>query len=46
MQQLRLKNALTELTFQDRFDHRVVNDDLGRVCSEIEGILGRGPSEV
>ena len=42
VQRLRLKNALTEMTFQDRFDHRVVNDDLDRVCGEIEEILGNG----
>lgn len=39
VQELRLKNALTEMTFKDKFDHRVINDDLGRACGEIEGIL-------
>jgi len=39
VQAIRLKNALTEITFADRFDHRVINDDLDRVCTEIESIL-------
>ncbi len=39
VQAIRLQNALTEMTFSDRFDHRVVNDDLDRVCGEIESIL-------
>jgi guanylate kinase len=44
---LRLKNALTEMTYADRFDHRVVNDDLDRACERIEAILALrtgGPS--
>jgi len=46
VQAVRLRNALTEMTFRDRFDHRVVNDDLDRVCAEIEAIidLGGGPA--
>ena len=43
VQQLRLRNALTELTFRDRFDFQVVNDDLERACREIDGILGFAP---
>jgi guanylate kinase len=40
VQRLRLRNALTEMTFKDRFDFQVVNDDLERACREIDGILG------
>lgn len=39
VQELRLKNALTELTCKDKFDYQVVNDDLDRACSEIEKII-------
>jgi guanylate kinase len=42
-QRLRLRNALTEMTFRDRFDLQVVNDDLERACREIDGILGYAP---
>ncbi len=42
VQALRLRNAMDELARQDRFDHRIVNDDLDRACAEIEGILGPG----
>jgi guanylate kinase len=42
-QRLRLRNALTEMTFKDRFDLQVVNDDLERACREIDGILGFAP---
>jgi guanylate kinase len=44
VQRLRLKNALTEMTFRDRFDFQVVNDDLERACREIDGILGFAPA--
>ncbi|MFH0799529.1 MAG: guanylate kinase [Pseudomonadota bacterium] len=44
VQALRLKNALTEMTFKDRFDHQVVNDVLDRACAEIGSIIGRDPS--
>jgi guanylate kinase len=43
VQRLRLRNALTEMTFRDRFDFQVVNDDLERACREIDGILGFAP---
>jgi guanylate kinase len=43
VQALRLQNALAELAAQDRFDHRVVNDDLERACVEIESLLARTP---
>ncbi|MBI5481806.1 MAG: guanylate kinase [Deltaproteobacteria bacterium] len=43
VQRLRLRNALKEMTFRDRFDFQVVNDDLERVCREIDGILGFAP---
>jgi len=38
-QALRLKNALTEMTYKDKFDHQVVNDVLDRACREIEKII-------
>lgn len=39
VQELRLKNALTELTFKDKFDYQIVNDRLERACEEIEKII-------
>lgn len=39
VRQLRLRNAVRELACQDRYDHRVVNDDIDRAYAEIEGIL-------
>ncbi len=39
VQELRLKNALEELKHKDRFDHRVVNEDLEKAVSEIESII-------
>jgi guanylate kinase len=36
---VRLANALKEIESADRFDFRVVNDDLDRCCREVEGIL-------
>ena len=36
---LRLKNALEELKYKDRYDHQVVNDDLDRACLEVEELL-------
>ena len=38
-QALRLKNAMTEMTYKDKFDHQVVNDVLERACGEIEKII-------
>jgi guanylate kinase len=38
-QALRLKNALEEMTHKDEFDHNVINDELERVCGEIERIV-------
>lgn len=38
---LRLKNALTEMTFRDKFDHRIINDDLEKACGEIEKIIAK-----
>lgn len=38
--QIRLKNALKEMTYKDKFDHQVVNDVLDRACSEVEKIIG------
>lgn len=45
VRQLRLANAIEEMAFQDRFDYRVVNDDLQRACDEIEDILRRHPGD-
>lgn len=42
VQELRLKNALKELEYKDRYDYRVINDDLGRACQEIEKLLHSG----
>lgn len=42
VQELRLANALKEMTFQDRFDYRVVNDNLQRACAEIDQIISLG----
>ncbi|MBM4394302.1 MAG: guanylate kinase [Deltaproteobacteria bacterium] len=39
---VRLRNAAREVACQDRYDHRVVNDDLDRACAEIERILYGG----
>ena len=41
VQELRLKNALTELEHKDKFDYQIINDDLDRACLEIEKILAR-----
>lgn len=38
-QELRLKNAIAELSRGGEFDHQVVNDDLERACTEIEKII-------
>jgi guanylate kinase len=35
----RLRQAQAEISRQDEFDHRVVNDQLGRAVSQIEDIL-------
>ncbi|MDA0837500.1 MAG: guanylate kinase [Planctomycetota bacterium] len=37
--QRRLRRAEVEISKQDEFDHRVVNDQLGRAVSQIEDIL-------
>ena len=39
VRRIRLTNAMTELTFQDRFDHRVINDDLDRAMAEVQQIV-------
>lgn len=36
---LRLKTALFEMTYKDKYDHQVINDDLERACNEIETIM-------
>lgn len=38
---LRLKNARTELTFKDRYDHVVTNGDLEQAVSELLSIFAR-----
>lgn len=50
VRRLRMRNAASEVACQDRYDFRVVNDDLARACREVEAILyggaaGRGPGE-
>lgn len=35
----RLDKAEYELSFQPRFDHTVVNDDLERAAGEVEGLI-------
>ena len=45
VQELRLKNALEELTYKERYDYRVVNDVLERACLEIEEILKKQCSQ-
>lgn len=36
---IRLANAKQEITFKDRYDHRVINDELEEACRAIEKIL-------
>lgn len=38
-QELRLKNALKELTYKNKYDYQVINDDLDRACAKIEKII-------
>ena len=42
VQARRLKTALMEMTYKDKYDHRVINDDLDRACKEIEKIITKG----
>ncbi len=39
VQQIRLQNAIAELTHKDKFDFQVVNDVLEKACAEIEKII-------
>jgi|SRR3989338_2997625 len=39
-QEIRLKNAMKEMTVKNQYDYQVVNDILDRACGEIEKILG------
>lgn len=39
VQEFRLKNALHELTYKDKFDYQVVNDVLELTCQKIEKII-------
>ena len=39
--QRRLANAKTEMTFADRYQHRVVNDDLQRAVAEVARIVAQ-----
>jgi guanylate kinase len=41
-QKKRLETAMMELTYKDKYDYIVVNDDLERACGEIEGIINEG----
>lgn len=36
---LRLANAKKEVTFQDKYDYQVINEDLTQACQDIEEIL-------
>lgn len=38
-QQIRLENARHELAHKDKYDHQIVNENLGKACEEIEKIL-------
>jgi guanylate kinase len=38
---IRLNNAREEITYKDKFDHQVINDDVERASGEIEKIIGR-----
>lgn len=37
---LRLANAKKEMTFKDKYDYQVVNEELSQACAAIEKILG------
>lgn len=37
--EVRLRNSREELTYADRYDHTVTNDDLDRAVAEIAGII-------
>ena len=37
--QVRLENAKKELTYKDKYDFQVVNDELEKACREIEKIV-------
>lgn len=39
MQRARLKTAMMEMTYKDKYDYQVINDDLEMACREIEKIL-------
>jgi len=39
VQEIRLKNAIKELEYKDKYDHQIINDDIENACSEIERIL-------
>lgn len=39
VQKVRLENARQELTFKDRYDYQVVNDDLERACQQIQKLI-------
>jgi guanylate kinase len=37
---LRLENARREMAFADRYDRRIVNDEVGRACEELCELIG------
>jgi len=45
-QQKRLKTALFEITYRDRYDFCVINDDLERACGEIHEIIRKKAGEI
>ena len=36
---MRVEKASSEIQLADRFDKVIINDDLGRACSEIETVV-------
>lgn len=44
--QRRLENAKTELSFADRYQHRIVNDDLMRAVGELASLVGSPEAKV
>jgi guanylate kinase len=40
--ELRLANAKEELVYQDRYDHKIVNDDIERAAGELSDLIACG----
>jgi len=41
-QKKRLETAHMEMTYKEKYDYQVINDDLDKACEEIEKIISRG----